>query len=272
MPKIVLACVLALLVFVSPCPSDAQDCTSSKVDVGGYGLWVEHEGTGAATIVFEAGGGDDSSVWSAITPQIRAMGYATLVYDRAGLGKSEPRPGTYSVERDVHDFRAVLDACKVEAPVYVVSHSYGGFITMLASVQDRRIAGLVLVDANIPDYFIPKRIDAILAQYRPQYAELRSKAPSLAAAMIPMMEAYPSTVKTLRHTHLRPGLPIVDIVAENSWATSPEDAIAMRNAHKTFVQSGAGRKAVVATGSSHRVMKDRPDLIIQTVRDVTASH
>lgn len=266
--KIALGSALMMLPAAGPAEARRAECAARTVDVGGYGLWADRQGTASTTIAFEAGGGDDSSVWAEIAPQIRALGYSTLVYDRAGLGKSSPRPGRYTLDRDVRDFRAVLDACGVTAPVYVVSHSYGGFVSMAAAARDRRIAGLVLVDANLPGYFTPARVDALLGQYRPQYAALRQQAPKLAAAMIPMMEAYPATVATARRVHLPKGLAIVDIVAEHSWATSDADAEAMRQAHAAFAAAAPGRTAVFASGSSHRIAKDRPDLIIAAVRSV----
>jgi pimeloyl-ACP methyl ester carboxylesterase len=68
-------------------------------DVGGYRIWMHVRGRGAPTVVFESGGGDDSSVWSKIEPQVRRRNaVATVVYDRAGLGRSEPKPGSYRID------------------------------------------------------------------------------------------------------------------------------------------------------------------------------
>lgn len=241
-------------------------CSGRAVDVGSYRLWTDLQGTGHTTVVFEAGGGADSSVWSAIVPQVRSLGLKTLVYDRAGLGRSEPRPGDYSAGRDARDLRTLLDRCGVDGRVLIVSHSYGGFVTLLTAAEDRRVAGLALVDANVPGYFTPARLDALLAEYRPRYAELRDKAPQLAAVMIPMMEAYPASARAVAAARLPEGLAIIDIVAERSWATTPADAQAMREAHAAFVRASSARSAVLATGSSHNVMGDRPELIVDAVR------
>jgi pimeloyl-ACP methyl ester carboxylesterase len=209
-------------------------------------------------------------VWAGIVPQVQALGLRTLVYDRAGLGRSEPRPGGYTLEHDTHDLRTLLDRCGVAGRVLVVSHSYGGFVTVLTAAEDRRVAGLVLVDANVPGYFTQARLDALLAEYRPRYAELREKAPQLAAAMIPMMEAYPASARTVETARLPEGLAIIDIVAEHSWATTPADAQGMRDAHAAFVRESSARSAVFAAGSSHDVMHDRPELIVDAVRRLAA--
>ncbi|MET0553380.1 MAG: alpha/beta fold hydrolase [Vicinamibacteria bacterium] len=252
-------------------PTHAKDaCSGQAVDVGSHRLWTALQGTGGTTVVFEAGGGADSSVWAALVPQVQALGVKTLVYDRAGLGRSDPRPGPYGVERDARDLRTLLDRCGVTGRVLVVSHSYGGFVSLLTAADDRRVAGLVLVDANVPGYFTPARLDALLAEYRPRYAELREKAPQLAAVMIPMMEAYPASARAVEGARLPEGLPIVDIVAERSWATTPADAQGMREAHDAFVRGSAARSAVLATGSSHDVMRDRPELIVDAVKRLVA--
>jgi pimeloyl-ACP methyl ester carboxylesterase len=241
-------------------------CERSAVDIGSHRLWTDLQGTGETTVVFEAGGGADSSVWAAIVPQVQALGLKTLVYDRAGLGRSEPRPGDYAIGRDSRDLRTLLDRCGVTGRILVVSHSYGGFVSLVTAAEDRRIEGLVLVDANVPGYFTPARIDALLAEYRPRFGELREKAPQRAAAMIAMLEAYPASARAVESARLREGLEIIDIVAERSWATTPEDAQAMRDAHAAFVRGSSARSAVFAAGSSHDVMRDRPELIVDAVK------
>ncbi|WP_447412369.1 alpha/beta fold hydrolase, partial [Clostridium perfringens] len=83
-------------------------------------------------------------------------------------------------------------------PVILVAHSYGGFIAHLLAAQDRRVAGMVLVDANIPAFFDPAETEAIVGRYRPQYAALRAQAPALAELLIPIIEAYPKTARRAR--------------------------------------------------------------------------
>jgi pimeloyl-ACP methyl ester carboxylesterase len=240
------------------------------VDVGSHRLWADLSGSGETTVVFEAGGGADSSVWERVAPQVQTLGLKTLVYDRAGLGRSERRPGDYTLERDAHDLRTLLDRCGVTGRVVLVSHSYGGFVSLLTAAEDRRVSGLVLVDANVPGYFTPARLEALLAEYRPRYAELREKAPRLAAVMIPMMEAYPASARAVDRAQLPEALEIIDIVAEHSWATTPADAQGMRDAHAAFVRGSSTRSAVFAAGASHDVMRDRPDLIVDAVKRLAA--
>jgi pimeloyl-ACP methyl ester carboxylesterase len=226
---------------------------------------VDAEGAGKVTVVFETGNGNDSSAWAQIAPRIRAAGAKTFVYDRAGTGKSDPGPAAYSIDDEVHSLRSALTVCGIEGPIVVASHSYGGFISLLMASSDKRVAGLVLVDANIPAFFTKTEVDSILAQYRQQYEALRQQAPQVAATMIPMMEAYPVTARRLQATRVSQTLPIFDIVAEHSWATTPASAIAMRKAHVAFAAQSRSRESIFAAGSSHNVMHDKPDIVVDAI-------
>lgn len=132
------------------------------------------------------------------------------------------------------------------------------------------IAAMVLVDANIPDFFTAAEVDAILARYRPQYDALRKQAPELAATILPLLEAYPETAAKMRRVRLPARLPVIDIYAEHSWAETAESAAAMRRAHIAFAAAGRRRESVYAAGSSHHVMHDRPDLVLAAIAKAMA--
>jgi pimeloyl-ACP methyl ester carboxylesterase len=234
-----------------------------QIDVGGYRLWTQLLGDGTPTVVFESGGGDDSSVWSSVEPEVRRRkSVSTMVYDRAGLGRSEPKPGPYRINDEVAALRTALSARGVRSPVLFVTHSYGGFVSLLAAARDPRVAGLVLVDANLPGFFAPDQVGRLLERFRPVAPEMERQAPSIARVMVPLMEALPATAQQLRAAKLPSSLPIIDIVPEQSWIDEPEELAALRREHASFVAASPEREAVFAAGSSHYVMRDRPDLVV----------
>ncbi len=181
------------------------------------------------------------------------------------MGRSEPAAQPYSIDDEVEALRSALTSCGIDGPIVLVAHSYGGFISLLLASLDERVAGLVLVDANIPAFFTETEVASILAEYRPQYEQLREQAPELAATLIPIVEAYPATARRLRSVAIPARLPIVDIVAEHSWAATPASATAMREAHAAFVAESSARESVFAAGSSHDVMRDAPDLVVAAI-------
>jgi pimeloyl-ACP methyl ester carboxylesterase len=234
-------------------------------------LWSEVRGDGSPTVVFEAGGGEDSSVWGGLEAEVRGReGVRTFVYDRAGLGRSAPTPPPYRIDDEADALREKLDRHGVAAPVVLVAHSYGGFVATLVAAADERIAGVVLVDTNLASYFDGQRLEQLLATYRPQYPELERAAPELARVMIPLMEAYPATVERLRGVDIPHEIPTIDISAERTWVDAPEDVEAFRQAHRDFVAASPEREAVFARDSGHHVMHDRPDVVLEAITRVVA--
>ena len=136
--RIIATPVLAITVF--SCSRAFADCVGRKVDVGGYALWIQSRGEGTPTVVFESGGGEDSSEWSNIEPVIRKRAKVrTVVYDRAGLGKSDPNPRPYLIEDEGTALRRALDQCDIHGPIILVAHSYGGFVSEILASEDKQV-------------------------------------------------------------------------------------------------------------------------------------
>jgi pimeloyl-ACP methyl ester carboxylesterase len=260
-------CTSLLLVVLAGCaaaPSAPAD--PNKVDVNGPQLWAQVAGNGEPTVVFEAGEGDDSSVWAAVEPEVRRRaGVRTVVYDRAGLGKSGPAPGPYHIDDEASALKRALDRFGVRGRIVLVAHSYGGFIATLVAASDARVAGMVLVDAHLVEYFDDAVVARLLAKYTPQQGGLERDSPARATVMIPLMRAYPDTVRRMRAVTFPPALPTIDIVAERSWGDTDEDNAAMRRVHAAFVAASPARAAMLATGSGHYVMRDQPELVIDAI-------
>jgi pimeloyl-ACP methyl ester carboxylesterase len=265
-PLLPINLLIGLMLSALTAGAASVSCKPARVDVGGYKLWMRVAGVGKPAVVFESGGGDDSSVWAKIEPEIRQDGVRTVLYDRAGLGQSDREPRPYSIDHEAKGLERALDRCGVRRPIILVAHSYGGFISTLVAAGDRRVVGVVFVDANLADYFDEAEVARILAQYTPQFAPLEHAKPKLAAVLIPVIQAYPETAKRLRRVVFPPDLPVIDIVAEHSWSNTPEEAAAMRRVHAAFVAASPAREAVFADGSSHYVMRDRPELVISAVK------
>lgn len=242
------------------------------VDVGGHRVSVTTEGRGSPTVVFESGGGNDGSVWTEIAAAVRdRAGVQTFVYDRAGLGASDPAPLPYSIENDAQSLIAALNAAGVDGEVILVAHSYGGYIATIAANRGLPLAGLVLVDAGIPGDMDDAAVQRTLATYRPRYDAVREQAPHLAGRMIPMMEAYPETIELVNSLEIPRGVPLTDIVADDAWR-GPEDQALSERAHHALISAAPDeRSRVVAGGSGHNVMADRPDVVIDAIVRMVAA-
>jgi len=262
--RVIATLVLSIMIFW--CSDAVADCVGQKVDVGGYALWMQTRGDGVPTVVFESGGGEDSSEWSDIEPVIRERAKVrTVVYDRAGLGKSDPNPRPYRIEDEATALRRALDQCDIHGPIILVAHSYGGFISEILASEDKQVKGLVLVDANIPSFFDDKEAAVISARYTPMAEDLIKEKPDLGRNLLRQDQAYPATARHMRDVHIPLNLPIIDITAEHTWVDAPEELAAMRRAHAEFVAASPNRVAIFAKGSGHYVSRDQPDIVIDAV-------
>ena len=124
------------------------------VDVGGRRLRVVRAGSPSArpTIVLEHGAFGCAADWAVVQERLAAKGLASIAYDRAGLGHSEPGPKPRDGHAIVSDLAALLRELDEDGPVVLVGHSMGGLMVRLyALTHTRHVLGVVLVDAVTPD-------------------------------------------------------------------------------------------------------------------------
>ena len=258
----ILCCILAVA------PAADASCKRGLVGPGRSGrLWVDDQGSGPVTVVFESGNGNDSSVWNEITPRVRRFGVRTLAYDRAGLGRSDPAPATYTVEAELARFQRLLRRCRVTGPIILVAHSYGGLLGLMTASNDKRVKAMVMVDAMVPGAMSARVIEESVVKLRPDHAAFRKEDPKRAGALIPLMEAMQATRRKFEVTAVSPDMPLVDIVADRSTfkGSDPQADAEWIRAHADFVASNPNRESVFATGSGHKVMLDKPDLVVDAI-------
>jgi pimeloyl-ACP methyl ester carboxylesterase len=139
------SCVAVRVVSAQPAPAQTM------VDVGGHKLNVKMAGTakpGVPAVIFESGLGSTLSTWGAVPSEIAAA-TRTVVYDRAGVGGSEPGPAPRSVKQIVVELHALLAKIELPPPYVLVGHSYGGpLIHYFAATYPSEVVGLVYVDPS----------------------------------------------------------------------------------------------------------------------------
>ena len=244
-------------------PNPIQDV---KVNVGGYRLQFHIVEGKSLTIVFEAGGGDDSSVWRDIVPAVaRQTGARMITYDRAGFGQSDANPGPYSITEEVEALERGLKQLQINGDLILVAHSYGGFVaTLFAARNTSMVRGVVLIDANLAPVFTDTVVEGMMKQAPQQLEQMRIENPQRAAGLAKLMNVFPETVRTMRNVTLPTDLRVMDIVAQHPPMQPPDDAAWIR-VHQDFDRQSPNRRGVIATGSGHNVMRDRPALVIDEI-------
>lgn len=121
------------------------------VDIGGRRLNLYCSGSGPVTVVFDAQGGDAGWSWHRVHPRVAARTRA-CVYDRAGLGFSDPSSLPATTGNAVDDLHALLAKAGIAPPYVMVGNSSGGAQVQLYTYRyPDEVKALVLVEAGHED-------------------------------------------------------------------------------------------------------------------------
>ncbi|MEY9892808.1 pimeloyl-ACP methyl ester carboxylesterase [Catenulispora sp. MAP5-51] len=225
-------------------------------------------------IVLDSGGGQDSSYWKNLVPVLsKDTGSEIITYDRAGMGDSDEVPGPWKVEDAVSDLDAGLQQLGVTHDVVLVPHSEAGEIaTYFVNDHPGVVAGAVLVDASLPDFYTPSELARVIAANQDQIAQL-AKAPSTKQTrqLLAVAQNYGPAHQAYHQMTWPQDVPAIVVAsAKTPFDTSPADAQLWRDAQAAFAAHAPNRQLVTAAGSSHDVPLDRPDVVIKAVQDMIA--
>jgi pimeloyl-ACP methyl ester carboxylesterase len=225
-------------------------------------------------IVLLSGLGNESSVWTDVLSLAKEQhpDLVLCVFERAGLGLSDPPAGNVQAADAVDDLVQALTNRSIDAPIILVGASYGGLVTQLfARLHPESVTGVVLVDSIHPDVDaeIEKILPPAIAQERrdelgggPEpitFAGLVASGASVNAA--PPFPDVPLVV--LRH-----GVPF-----ESTHDDFPSAAVEALWAHLEDQLAALSRCSDerVAQRSGHRIHQDQPDLVVTAILDVVDS-
>lgn len=262
-----LGLVLAVHAVGVPAPVQ-QNVSGRKISIGDRALWLACSGSGAPTVVLEAGHTDSSATWAQVQPRI---GFTRVCsYDRAGRGRSDPATSAGRRGSDVvHDLRRLLQAAGESGPYVLVGHSLGGaFVRLYASTHPEDVVGLVLVDA------VSEREQDMINEL------LASGQPAIGGAMRPLqpegidilavneelrVETKPVRIPLIAVAR---GRPLSDDELPPTW--TPAQRV-RREAIRQEAQAGLARlsprgELVIAKESGHFVHHEEPLLVVAAVR------
>ena len=148
----------------------------------GHELAFDMTASRLPVIVLDAGGGNNASYWTNMNSTIAAdlakkTGSMTITYDRSGMGLSEYVPGPWKPKRAAGDLKAGLGSLSVtdHRSIILVSHSVTGEVAYFARSSPHWIAGAVLVDASVPEFFTDNVVAKFVAAYTPEIAALKNQ-------------------------------------------------------------------------------------------------
>jgi pimeloyl-ACP methyl ester carboxylesterase len=219
-------------------------------------------------LVLDAGGGADSSYWDSILPELaKRTGSEIITYDRAGFGASDEVPPPYRMEDAVSDLETGLTQLGLTRDLVLIAHSYAGMIaTYLAMRHPDWIAGAVLVDTNVPEFFTEEEVAHMGPIIQPMVAQEAAAHPSKKTrTQKAITDAYVETSHAFHKASWPDSIPCIVIVSERTPfpPSMTFDTALWIQAHKDFASKSPNRILIFAKGSSHDIAHDRPELIVE---------
>jgi pimeloyl-ACP methyl ester carboxylesterase len=217
---------------------------------------------GPPLIVFVSALGHSGRSWKAVVD--RLPGSATLTYDRPACGDAPPRPAPnpplpFSVFAD--ELAAVLDGAGVTAPAVLVGHSIGGSIVrVFADRHPRRVAGVVFVDASLPQSLTWPQTEFFIDGDDETGTEV-----DVVAGHVELLRARPLDV------------PAVVMTRRRRWWIPSFDAIPhpalddLWHVSQQLLADDWHAPVIVAEHSGHLLPADAPDLVAYAVGAVASA-
>ena len=302
---LLLVVFLAAIGFIYENISEARDrrfnpMTGTMVNVDGHKMHIDCIGEGTPAVTLDAGLGDTYLSWRKVQPEI---GKFTRVcsYDRAGLGYSQTAPGPRTSKVIAEQLHALLQAAGIKPPYVLVGHSMAGYdVRLYASAYPTDVAGMVLVDASHPDQdkrFPPElqnmqgswEREALFIEFSmpfgiPRLMGLCEEDPVLRAAEcnwrnahtnLEEMKAFEESAAETAATGSLGNIPLIVLSHDPDKPSSELPPDLAKPVNETWAKmqeelahlSTRGTQ-VIAKNSAHYIQNDRPDVVIDALRNV----
>jgi pimeloyl-ACP methyl ester carboxylesterase len=293
-----LAALLGLLAIAAGgCAQSAADPGPSGLyDVGGgRKLFLDCQGQGSPTVFIIPGKGSYAEAWNFVVPPddpIRSSPYDIIAqakfvpspdavqptvakttqvcaYDRPntrpdGADRSTDVPQPHSVQQDVDDVVALINASQLPTPMVFVAHSYGGLVLdLLARTHPELVAGLVMVDPT--SEFLP--VLGTPAQNAAFERDVMTP-PEPGGEGILVDDAF-ARIK------VAPPLPRVPAIVLSADKYPPPEAVTSDNytlaqIHEAnnMLAAALGTTNIFSTGSGHNMMLYQPTFVADNIIDI----
>lgn len=277
-PRRSTSALIGLLILLLPCASPAaypEDTETHLIDVGAYHLFFRVLRGGDPVILLEAGGGMDSNCYADLAPRLHEETGATVVaYDRAGFGGSDLPDLPCDMREESQSLWRALGILGLDHDVVLVGWSYGGWMSRLhANDHPDQVAGVVFLDP-----FNCRLIEELGVEYCDAH-------PMMGA--LPFADADPATLTReqkallrmvgeglgpklaiMKPTRVPAGIPVRLLSSRRPFLLNDREQQVWWQSHREIVDGIAGARLVEATGSSHGVHFDQPELVLQQIREV----
>jgi len=272
--------LVTLMICVTVAGAFAADPPTAEehvVDAGSYNLFFRViRGTGP-TILLEAGGGDDSSMWNDFAPRLAmATGATVVAYDRPGFGQSDLPDIPCDMREESSSLWRALKLLGLDQNVVLVGLSYGGWMVRLhANDHPDQVAAVVFVDP-----FNTPFVDSMGVAYWDQHPMMGNlpfdtsqpeKLTRGQRALVRMVgDGLGPKVDLMRTTTIKAGTPVRLLSSRVPFLPEEAEQEAWWRSHEQVVAAIPGAVLVEAKASSHYIPVDQPELVLEQIGIVLA--
>lgn len=243
------------------------------VDVGNHKIHfkiVKGEGT---PILFDAGGGNDGTVWNSILEQTSKITNAPLItYDRAGLGMStvdtlQTDDSKHGIISSIEDLEIGLKKLGFDKEIMLISHSYGGYLsTLYAARHPKLVQSVVFIDVN-HDYYEDGYIEKEYVKTEKLIPEWKKNNKGVYYMSATIFE----TVKLMSKITIPQNIPVVDFINGIPFLKTPEEIERWKECHRKYVVNNPNVTGITAYGCGHGIWIGNPPLVITTIAKLYAN-
>lgn len=237
----------------------------SRSGAAGFAGHHEERGTGEPLVLLHGG-------FCSLEP-MRELGdllsghVRVLAAERTGHGRTPDRDGPYAYAQMVAETLAYLDALGVGS-AHVVGHSDGGIVgLLLARDHPGRVRSLTAISANVhTDCWVPADYphvtltDEANAAVDAEYARLSPDGPAHADVVVAKLVALWTSEPDI------PAASLAAVTAPTLVMAGEHDTIA-RDHTESIAAAVPGAGLVIVPGTTHMVVRERPDVVAAAVLD-----
>jgi pimeloyl-ACP methyl ester carboxylesterase len=249
--------LIAAVVLVAGCGSTVP----ARIEtIDGHDIEIATAGSGgAATVVFEAGLGNDWTSWDNVADQV-AQHTQIFAYSRPGYGASSPATTPRDPQLIVEELRALLAYEGYTPPYVLVGHSIGGtYMELFAKAHPDEVLGAVLVDPRHRDFLPTCEAAALDNCGIPEPLLLQQGASTIAE-----YHAFPLSADEIAAAGTFGAYPVRVLTATDHPVSAAREELWETMLGGLAAEASNGEQIIVR-GSGHYIQVDRPDVVVQTI-------
>jgi pimeloyl-ACP methyl ester carboxylesterase len=257
------ALMIALLtapLLVSSCSTFLQPEVAA---LNGKQIEVAKAGQGTATVVFEAGLGNDLSTWDQIAGKVSKKA-KIFTYSRPGYGKSSTTTTARDGATIVEELRTLLSGQGLKPPYILVGHSFGGtYMELFAKLYPNEVSGLVMVESR-PKDFLENCEKAKL----PMCGITEDQLKGLSKVEIDEYRSFAAISKEISDAGPFGKYPVRVLTALSSSAPRQQLWVSMNG---SIAKEASDGKQIIFNGASHALPWERPQEVSNVILEIVSS-